>query len=104
MGGQLIAAPTYGEYQSANFSKESTYYWTNSHLCGIMEKNQRRGEPIMKKLYEKITSELLSGLVLTVGERTLTDHAQVYGENGAHCTYLTGDDGMTIALDVDFLS
>ena len=56
----------------------------------------------MKKLYEKITSELLSGLVLTVGERTLTDHAQVFGENGAHCTYLTGDDGMTIALDVHF--
>ncbi len=56
----------------------------------------------MKKLYEQIVHSLLSDLALTVGDTVITEHAQVFTENGAHCTYLTGDDGMTIALDVHF--
>lgn len=56
----------------------------------------------MKKLYEKITTEVFSNLVLTVGDRTFTDCAQVFTDNGVHCTYLTGDDDLTVALDVHF--
>ena len=56
----------------------------------------------MKKLYEKITADLLSDLVLTVDGRTMTEHAQIYTETGAVCTYLCGDSSMQITLDIHF--
>lgn len=56
----------------------------------------------MKKLYEKITADLLSGLVLTVGEKTLGERAQMYTETGSVCTYLCDDDSIQITLDIHF--
>ncbi|MBQ7301699.1 MAG: hypothetical protein IJW77_17875 [Clostridia bacterium] len=56
----------------------------------------------MKKLYEQIVHNLLSDLALTVGDKVITEHAQVYTENGAHCTYLTGREGLYVSLDVRF--
>ena len=56
----------------------------------------------MKKLYEQIVHSLLSDLVLTVGEKTYAETAQIVTEDGARCTYLTGDDGLCISLEAHF--
>ncbi len=56
----------------------------------------------MKKLYEQIVHQLLNDLNITVGARVCTEHAQIVTDSGAHVTYLLGDDGLSVSLDVRF--
>jgi len=56
----------------------------------------------MKKLYEQIAKNLLSDLVLTVGDVTYSEYAQIFYDRGVRCTYIADNDGLSVSLDVHF--